>query len=96
MVIGRGNVCFTHKSLAASPDAFRDEFFCELAQVGEHQNVEVEEATCDHQALPERILGCFFALLHVFDARAGAIVVVIELVECPEVATEAERPLRSI
>ena len=80
----------------SSSDAFRDEFFCELAQVGEHQDVEVEEATCDHQALPESILGCFFALLHVFDARAGTIVVVIELVERPEFAIEAERPLLSI
>ena len=38
----------------------------------------------------------FCVVFHVFDANACAIVVVIELMKRPEVATETERPLSII
>ena len=93
MVVGCGDVCFAHKFFAPSSDAVRDHLFRKIAHVGKHQNVEVEESTCDYPALPQRILGCFSTFLHIFYASAGAILVVIELMECPEIATEAKPPL---
>ena len=96
MVIGCRNVCFLHEFLAASPDALRDKFLGEVAHIGEDHDVEVKEPARHDEALPECFLRCFFSLLHVLDTSARAIVVVIQLMERPEVATEAKRPLHSI
>ena len=55
------------------------------------QDVEEKEAACHDAAPSQRLLGGLLALLlNVLDASAGAIVVVVELVERSEIPTEAQ------
>ena len=52
---------------------------------------EKEETACHDAAPSQRLLGCLLALLlNVLDTSARAIVIVVELVECPEITTEAQ------
>jgi hypothetical protein len=96
MLVGCGDVGFIYKFFPSTSDALRNNFFCEVAHVGKNYNVEVKESACHYPALSERILGNVFRLLHIFYASARAIMVVIELMECSEIATKVLRPLPSI
>ena len=67
------------------------------SNVGEDQDVKEEESARHDLAFLKSYLGGLFALLcNVFDARGGAIMVVIKLVQGSEVSNIAQRKLASI
>ena len=87
-IVGAGNVGGLDKFLAPAADAFH----AVLKGVADKcHDVKEEETACHDAASSQRILGGFLALfLNVFDTSARAIVVVVELVECTEITTEAQ------
>jgi len=87
-LVGAGNVGALDKFLAPAADTFHTVL---KGIAHKRHDVEEKEAACHDAAPSQRLLGGLLALLlNVLDASAGAIVVVVELVERSEIPTEAQ------
>ena len=99
-LVGNSNVRRFHQFFASPPNTFRDGFADTLQRRGgvcEDNDVKEEESTGHDFAFSKSFLRCIFALLcHVFDAGVGAVVVMIELMQCSKVSSKAESKLVGI
>ena len=88
MFVGECNVRLRHQLFPAPSERLGDHGTRQFTEVCEHYNVEEEEAAGYRPALFQCLLRSFLALRDIFDACAGAVVIVIELMESAKIATE--------
>ena len=90
--VGDRDVWRRHKLFASPSDAFRDRFAYALRCVDEEQNMIEEESARHDLAFSKSILGSILTLLcDVFDARGGAVMVMVKLMEGSEVSNITQR-----